>query len=83
MSRQIPSGGANGAERFDLTQITLEAVGGGYQGPAWIFAPHDSLHRPNPFLVEVLAPLVRVEQTTLYRLTLLRESSPMAAGVVL
>jgi hypothetical protein len=42
-------------ERFSLTRIGFECPIGGWRYPAWIYDPHDSPHRFNDYLVEVIA----------------------------
>ena len=45
-------------EKFSLTRIGFECPTGGWRYPAWIYDPHDSPHRFNDYLIEVIARMI-------------------------
>lgn len=48
-------------EDFDFTRCTFRTSAGDSH-PAWIYAPQDSPHRKDPYLIEILGPKMNVRR---------------------
>ncbi len=48
------------AEKFGFLKIHFEVVGPRIETDAWIYIPHLSPHRSNPYYAEILAPRVNL-----------------------
>jgi CTP-dependent riboflavin kinase len=60
-------------ERFGFTRIKLETVNSADNSSivaAWIYDPHNSPHRPDPFYVEIIAPEISLDDIKLCKIHL-------------
>jgi len=63
-------------ERFSFIRIKLETVnsaGNNSVVDAWIYDPHNSPHRPDPFYVEIIAPKIELSNVGLCRVHIDRD----------